>query len=94
MSSTKTFGANYNWLKVDLDEKKVILVGAGDTYEGGTAARDDKSFFPLMLEALGTLWDEDIQELKKYAPYDSELRSALMILYERQLKEANKYRIV
>lgn len=93
MSSTKTFGANCNWLKVDLDEKKVILVGAGDSYEGGTAARDDKSFFPLMLEALGTLWDEDIQELKKYAPYDSELRSALMILYERQLKKANKYRI-
>ena len=87
------FGANHNWLWVDTTENKVVQVGAGDSYEGGTAARDDKSFFPLMLEALGTLWDEDIQELKKYAPYDSELRSALMILYEKKLKEANKYRI-
>lgn len=87
------FGANYNWLWVDTTENKVVQVGAGDSYEGGTAARDDKSFFPLMLEAIGTFCDREVEELKKYAPYDEELRAALMILYEKQLKEANKYRI-
>ena len=90
----QTFGGNYNWLWVDLVEKRVVKVGAGDSYEGGTATRDmGDNFFNLMLEAIGTFCDREVKELKKYAPYDSELRAALMTLYNEKLEAANKYRI-
>lgn len=46
-----------------------------------------------MLEAISTFSDKEVEELKQYAPYDSELRAALMTLYHKQLEKANKYRI-
>lgn len=89
--NTKSFGGDYNWLIIDVDKKQVIRVGAGDSYEGGTATRDmGDNFFNLMLEAIGTFCDREVEELKKYAPYDSELRAALMTLYHEALEDAKK----